>query len=85
MSHEKPIHPDALQYVLKTVGFQDVQIQYTSPFPQEQVLQELDSTAVPDETLRTHIATLNNNIRQLNDIIYGYLDYAAIAKKVKML
>jgi SAM-dependent methyltransferase len=84
MSHEKPVHPDALCYVLKTVGFQDIQIVYASPFSQALLLQELDAMAVSDETLRTQIAILNKNLRQLNDTIYGYLDYAVIAKKIKM-
>lgn len=85
LSHEKPIHPDALQHLLKTVGFQDIHVEYKTAFPPDQLLQELDIASVPDEALRARLTTLNQNIRQLNDIIYGCLDYAIIARKVKLL
>ena len=48
-------------------------------------LQELEFASVPDEMLRSQLETINQNIRQLNKLLYGYLDYAIIAKKVKML
>lgn len=87
LSHQKPIHPDALEFLLKTVGFQETRIEYTAPFPAEHLLQELQELEEIEgihETLRANLNTLNSNIRQLNSTIYGCLDYAIIAKKVKM-
>lgn len=81
LSHEKPVHPDALHYLLKTCGFREVRIEYATPFSKELALKELDSSAIADENLRNIIAALNADIRQLNDAIYGHLDYAAIAQK----
>jgi O-antigen chain-terminating methyltransferase len=82
--HQKPIHPDALQFLLKSVGFQDIQVEYKVPFSPELLLQEIDLSSVSDEVLRTQLTTVNKNIRQLNEIIYGFLDYAMIARKVKI-
>ena len=84
LSHDKPLHPEALQHLVKTVGFQQVQIEDKHPFPAKTSLQELDVTRVSDETLRSQLEKINQNIRQLNTLIYGYLDYAVIAKKVKL-
>jgi O-antigen chain-terminating methyltransferase len=87
MSHEKPVHPDALEFLVKTVGFQETRVEYKAPFPEEQLLQELkgiDSNNGVNETLRANIETLNNNIRQLNGLLYGYLDYAVIARKIRV-
>jgi O-antigen chain-terminating methyltransferase len=81
LSHEKPIHPDALEFLMKTSGFSETQIAYKAPFPQEYQLQELLDLADGDETLRTNVVRLNHNIRQLNTMLYGYLDYAVIAQK----
>jgi 2-polyprenyl-3-methyl-5-hydroxy-6-metoxy-1,4-benzoquinol methylase/uncharacterized coiled-coil protein SlyX len=81
LTHEKPVHPDALRAVLKTVGFQDVHVEYLTPFPPEHILQEVRIPSDVDAALRTHLTTLNANIRQLNDLLYGYLDYAVIARK----
>ena len=87
MSHDKPVHPDALQHLLKTIGFQDICIEYSSPFPKGGLLQEI---ALPyedeaDKRLHAQVATLNRNIRQLNEILYGDLDYAIIARKIHLL
>jgi O-antigen chain-terminating methyltransferase len=84
LSHEKPLHPEALQHLVKTVGFQQVQIEDKNPFSAKTALQELDVMRVSDETLRSQLEKINQNIRQLNTLIYGHLDYAVIAKKVKM-
>lgn len=84
MSHEKPIHPDALEFLLKTVGFQDIQVEYKAPFSQEHQLQEIDMPEDMDPGFQANIETLNKNIRQLNEMLYGHLDYAVIAKKSEM-
>ncbi len=87
LSHEKPIHPDALEFLVKAVGFQETRIEYKAPFPREQLLQELKDLNIVqggNEMLRTNIETLNNNIRQLNALLYGYLDYAVVARKIRI-
>ncbi len=83
LSHAKPLHPDGLQHLIKTIGFQDAHVEYKTLW--EPRFQELDTTNVSDEALRSHIFVLNKNIRQLNDLIYGYVDYAIIARKGKIL
>jgi O-antigen chain-terminating methyltransferase len=84
ISHDKPIHPDALHYLLKTAGFQDIRREDKTPYPPSKTLQELDVPSEAKHPLRPQIARLNQNIRQLNDIIYGYLDYALIARKTQI-
>lgn len=81
LSHEKPIHPDALEFLAKISGFQETRITYKTPFPREHLLQELQESTGADDVLRENIARLNHNIRQLNTLLYGYLDYAVIAQK----
>jgi SAM-dependent methyltransferase len=86
LSHEQPVHPDALAYLVKTVGFQDTQIDYKAPFATEQMLQELKFDALDgvNDCLRANLEILNSNIRQLNAMLYGYLDYAVIARKIQL-
>jgi SAM-dependent methyltransferase len=87
ISHEKPVHPDALEFLVKTVGFQETRIEYKAPFPEEQLLQELkgiDSNNGVNKILQANVETLNRNIHQLNGLLYGYLDYAVIARKIKI-
>lgn len=85
LSHDKPVHPDALQYLLKTIGFEDLRVEYLSPLPQSKMLQELEiPKEIHDSQLHTQITTLNHNIRQLNEVIYGHLDYAVVARKIHL-
>lgn len=72
-SHQKPVHPQALKYLLETEGFADVRVIYSSPLEEER-LQNL-----PGADERT--AILNRNIDALNDLLFAPPNYAAVAKK----
>ena len=88
MSHEKPLDPGALLHLIKTLGFQEARIELKNPFPNNipyaHLLQEVDLSALPDAAFRPTVETFNANIRQLNALVYGYLDYAIIAQKLQL-
>lgn len=73
LSHQKPIHPQALKFMLETAGFDDVEIKYAGPLERER-LQNL-----PGADERT--AILNQNIDSLNNLLFAPPHYAAIARK----
>ncbi|MFQ5721326.1 MAG: class I SAM-dependent methyltransferase [Candidatus Aminicenantales bacterium] len=73
LSHQKPIHPQALKFLLESSGFDQVEIKYSSPLEQEK-LQEIPTT--DDLT-----SALNQNIDKLNKFLYGPAHYAAIGHK----
>jgi len=80
LSHHNPIHPEAARYLWESVGFRQVKILYVSPYPPEMRLKEMvrrDDESYEDETARV----LNENVRRLNDLLYGYQDYAVIGIK----
>ena len=73
LTHEKPVHPGALKFLLESVGFTDVAIRYSAPLGRER-LQE-----IPGADERTSL--LNRNIDSLNDLLFAPPNYAAIGKK----
>jgi O-antigen chain-terminating methyltransferase len=73
LSHQQPIHPRALQFLLESAGFADVTISYSSPLEAEK-LQALPTT---DET--TEI--LNQNLDKLNQLLFAPVNFAAIGTK----
>jgi len=73
LSHQKPIHPLALQFLLETAGFEEVRIMYSPP-PEEEKLQTL-----PGAEEATSI--LNRNIDCLNRLLYAPVQYAAVGLK----
>ena len=73
LSHQKPVHPQALKFLLESSGFEDVEIEYSDPLEQEQ-LQTLPGA---DETA----SILNRNIDSLNKLLYAPPNYSAIGQK----
>jgi O-antigen chain-terminating methyltransferase len=73
LSHQKPIHPQAIKFLMESSGFEEVEIKYSSPIEKER-LQDL-----PEADERSTI--LNQNIDKLNKLLYAPSNYAAIAKK----
>ena len=72
-THERPVHPAALKFLLESSGFGDVEIKYSSELGEER-LQYLPGA---DET-----ATLyNRNVDRLNELLFAAANYAAAGKK----
>jgi O-antigen chain-terminating methyltransferase len=86
LTHVRPIHPDTLQYLLHASGFSSVELVFRSPVAEEGRLQRV--TPRPhhfghDEVdpLTEVVTTFNRNVDRLNDRMFTYQDYAAIAVK----
>lgn len=73
LSHQKPIHPQTLQFLLESSGFEDVEIKYSHPLEQEQL------QTIPGSDEATSI--LNRNIDNLNRLLYAPPNYSAIGIK----
>jgi O-antigen chain-terminating methyltransferase len=70
ITHVGPIHPDTLAFLCENAGFSAVEVQRLSPVPEDEQL----SAHAGDERL-TEI------VRRLNELLYGYQDYAVVARK----
>lgn len=81
LSHVRPIHPEAMKFLLEAEGFQEAGITFLSPVEDEAKLKALPVGA-GGEPLRWEVTELlNQNIERLNDLLYGYQDYAIVARK----
>jgi 2-polyprenyl-3-methyl-5-hydroxy-6-metoxy-1,4-benzoquinol methylase len=74
ITHVRPLHPDTLKYLLVATGFQRLEIRYQVPYPEHEKLQALPAHA----TLGDAVETLNGNIEKINQLLFTYLDYAAV-------
>jgi O-antigen chain-terminating methyltransferase len=73
LSHQKPVHPQALKFLMESAGFEDVRIQYSAGLETD-MLQNLPGA---DEAS----TILNRNIDRLNSLLYAAPNYAAIGRK----
>jgi len=77
LTHEKPLHPETLGFVVAAAGFTDVRVEMRSPVDAATRLQ-----AVPAEGLPPAAAdALNENVSRLNALLYGPQEYALFARR----
>ena len=69
LTHVRPIHPDTLAFLAESAGFSNVEVRRLSPVPEE------DRLPVPGD------GRLDAVVKRLNDLLYGYQDYAVVARK----
>jgi O-antigen chain-terminating methyltransferase len=69
LTHVRPIHPDTLAFLCDSAGFSHVEIRRLSPVPDEERL------PAPGDR------RLDEIVSQLNNLLYGYQDYAVVARR----
>lgn len=83
LTHAWPLHPDTLKYVVIASGFQRVDVRFLSPYPGDAKLQHCH---VPPDTNTLGMVNLahafNENVDKLNSLMFGYLDYAVIGRRM---
>jgi SAM-dependent methyltransferase len=77
ITHVRPLHPDTLRYLLVASGFQRVEITYRAPYPERDKLQPIP----PNPALGDSVETLNANVARINQLLFTWLDYAAIGRR----
>lgn len=74
-SHQKPVHPYTLQYIVEKAGFSKVDILFTQGSRPDETIPQLTGTGSPNE------AEFNRNLQVMAEYLYGSQDYAIIARK----
>jgi SAM-dependent methyltransferase len=79
VTHVRPLHPDTLRYLVSASGFQKVTVRFAAPVSDETRLRTVPSSSGRPESVE---AVFNENVGKLNDLLFTYLDYAAIGERV---
>ena len=71
-THVRPVHPETLKVAMESAKFRDVELRFSSLYTEKRIPPlELAGNGV-------QLAEFNRAMSALNDLVYGYLDYAAI-------
>lgn len=82
VTHAWPLHPETLKYLVVVSGFQHAEIQFSSPYPAGARLQHCTPPGGDgDLAVRSMVQTLNENVDKVNALMFGYLDYAVVARR----
>lgn len=79
-THINLVSPETLSYTFQKVGFRDLRIIYKSPVPKEQRLKFMKHQ-ISNKELDKIIRKINDNLKVLDDIIFGNLEYAIMGVK----
>jgi O-antigen chain-terminating methyltransferase len=77
LTHQRPLHPDTLSFLAAAAGFGDVRVEMKSPVDPSMLLRPVPADGLPPLTADV----LNENLRRLNELLYGPQDYALIARR----
>jgi len=72
LTHAQPLVPETLELLARQAGFRDTKLRYLNP-PEER----LREVPLEDDAAREALAA---NVRRLNDVLFGPLDYALLAR-----
>lgn len=79
-THLRPIHPETLQLVFDQAGFEPVEFLELRPFGPSERLPEVSVSELAPEA--QPLAEQINELRdRLDEMLYGYQDYAIVGKK----
>jgi 2-polyprenyl-3-methyl-5-hydroxy-6-metoxy-1,4-benzoquinol methylase len=76
-SHIKPIHPEAMKFLFESMGFLNVELKFSAPVEPSKRILTLPNPEVPGTT----VERFNRSLEQLNELLYGFQDYAVIGRK----
>jgi len=80
-THVRPVHPETMRFILESTGFSNTEIRYLSPVPEEDRLVELRLAEGSGSEFRGMIERINSNVKRLNDFLYGFQEYVAVAQR----
>jgi O-antigen chain-terminating methyltransferase len=80
-THERPVHPKALEHYLRAAGFAAPEIILSAPVPETDRLAPLREAAPLEPHVKDLVIQANANIQRLNALIYSFGNYALAARK----
>ena len=83
LTHQRPLHPDTLRYLVEASGFSSVDVRFRQPVSEGDRLE----TSMPAPSRAVHPAVaavasaVNDHAEKLNTRLFSSMDYAVIARR----
>jgi O-antigen chain-terminating methyltransferase len=83
LTHQRPLHPDTLSFLVEASGFSSVDVRYRQPVTAGDRLAPVTAEALdsPHAGVAALAATLNDHAEKLNARLFSSMDYAVIARR----
>ena len=92
ITHERPLHPDTLKFLITAAGFLDARVELRVPLPPSEQLGlapaetralERDTAGAQAFALLALADAFDRNMARLNAHLYAPLDYVVVARKAE--
>jgi SAM-dependent methyltransferase len=83
LTHQRPLHPDTLRFLVQASGFQSVDVQFRSPVSESDRLQRVSGVPASGEAafISDLARVINAHADALNARLFSSMDYAIIARR----
>lgn len=81
LTHERPLHPDTLRYLVQASGFTTVEVQYRAEVRESDRLDRVSMPEGAPAQLGGVVAALNAHADKLNARLFSSMDYAIVARR----
>jgi O-antigen chain-terminating methyltransferase len=85
LTHQRPLHPDTLRYLVQASGFSGVDVQFRQPVSERDRLDRVKLTGDAGGVLPRNVAqvadALNAHADKLNARLFSSMDYVVIARR----
>ncbi len=78
LTHQRPLHPDTLRYLVEAAGFSHVDVRFREPVREAD---RLSRVAAPSSAPGDVVAALNDHADKLNARLFSFTDYAIVARR----
>ena len=82
ITHERPLPPETLRFLLEASGFQRIELRFSSPADAAAKLRTVELPESSTQEMAAVVKTINANVDKINTLLFTFLDYAAIGKKL---
>jgi O-antigen chain-terminating methyltransferase len=80
LTHQRPLHPETLRYLVQACGFSNVAVQFRRPVEAGDRLQRVVSDANA-QTAGALAAAINDHADKLNARLFSSMDYVVVARR----
>ena len=81
LTHQRPLHPDTLRYLVEASGFSHVDVQFRRPVGEVDRLDSVSRDTSSSGELARIIEVVNDHAQKLNARLFSSMDYVVIGRR----
>ena len=83
LTHQRPLHPDTLRYLVEASGFSSADVRFRQPVTAGDRLESVEVGLLAGSPAAVHVvaSAVNDHAQKLNTRLFSSMDYAVVARR----